>query len=76
MGREGIAYENHRSQGLAYVHAPGAHTNWLFCRIETVEGHCTPPDGPGWGVELREDVLAQYPPVPFTPVESEPYREF
>jgi galactonate dehydratase len=44
--------------------------------IEIVDGHCTPPDGPGWGVDLREDVLAKYPPVPFTPVESEPYREF
>ena len=44
--------------------------------IEIVDGHCTPPDGPGWGVDLREDVLREYPPVPFTPIQSEPYREF
>jgi galactonate dehydratase len=44
--------------------------------IEIVDGHCTPPDGPGWGTDLREDVLRQYPPGPYTPVESEPYRKF
>ena len=44
--------------------------------IQIVDGHCTPPDGPGWGVELREDVLRKYPPVSYTPVESEPYLEF
>ena len=33
-------------------------------------------EGPGWGVDLREDVLARYPPVPCTPVASEPYQEF
>jgi L-alanine-DL-glutamate epimerase-like enolase superfamily enzyme len=44
--------------------------------IEIMDGHCTLPDGPGWGVELREDALAKYPPVPFTPVESDPYGEF
>jgi galactonate dehydratase len=44
--------------------------------IVVEEGSCTPPAGPGWGVDLRDDVLAKYPPVNFTPVESEPYREF
>jgi hypothetical protein len=38
---------------------------------------CTEPsEGPGWGPDLDDDVLAQHPPVIFTPVESEPYREF
>jgi hypothetical protein len=27
-------------------------------------------------VDLREDVLAKSPPLPFRPVESEPYQEF
>ena len=44
--------------------------------IEVIDGHCVPPEGPGWGVELREDVMEQHPPKSFTPVESEPYVEF
>ncbi len=45
--------------------------------IEVIDGHCVPPAGPGWGVELREDVIREkYPPKQFTPIESEPYLEF
>ena len=44
--------------------------------IEVIDGHCVPPAGPGWGVELREDVMEQHPPKSFTPIESEPYLEF
>ena len=44
--------------------------------IEVIDGHCVPPEGPGWGVELREDVMEQHPPKSFTPIESEPYMEF
>jgi galactonate dehydratase len=40
------------------------------------DGSGAPPDGPGWGTDLDDDVLAQHPPVAFTPVESEPYEEF
>ena len=40
------------------------------------DGHGTPPDGPGWGTDLDDAVLAQYPPSSFTPIESEPYVEF
>jgi hypothetical protein len=32
--------------------------------------------GPGWGTDLDDAVLAKYPPSEFTPVESEPYKEF
>jgi galactonate dehydratase len=39
-------------------------------------GQGAPPDGPGWGAGLDDAVLAKHPPVPFTPVESEPYLEF
>ena len=44
--------------------------------IEVIDGHCVPPEGPGWGVDLREDVMEQHPPKSFTPIESEPYVEF
>jgi len=40
------------------------------------DGHAAPPVGPGWGAELNDAVLAQHPPAPFTPVESEPYLDF
>jgi galactonate dehydratase len=40
------------------------------------DGTCTPPDGPGWGADLREEALARHPPVEYTPVTSEPYQEF
>ncbi len=39
-------------------------------------GYCTLPPGPGWGTDIREEVVRQYPPVPYTPVESEPYQQF
>jgi len=38
--------------------------------LEVVDGHCAPPAGPGWGTDLREDVLAQYPPKEYNPVSS------
>ena len=44
--------------------------------IEVIDGYCVPPEGPGWGVGLKEDVMEKYPPKPFTPVESEPYMAF
>ena len=44
--------------------------------IEVIDGYCVPPEGPGWGVDLRADVLEKYPPVPFMPVASEPYVKF
>jgi galactonate dehydratase len=40
------------------------------------DGYGAPPEGPGWGTDLDDAVLAQHPPDAFTPVESEPYREF
>ena len=39
-------------------------------------GYGAPPDGPGWGTDIDDTVLAQYPPSALTPIESEPYREF
>ena len=40
------------------------------------DGHCTPPDGPGWGTEINEEVMKKYPPGKYTPIESEPYTQF
>jgi len=39
-------------------------------------GYCTLPEGPGWGTDLNEEILLKYPPVPYKPVESEPYQKF
>ena len=39
-------------------------------------GHAAPPDGPGWGSDLDDAVLAKHPPSDFIPLESEPYMEF
>ncbi|MCB0120821.1 MAG: galactonate dehydratase [Caldilineaceae bacterium] len=39
-------------------------------------GYGKPPEGPGWGTDLDDAVLAQYPPADFTPIESEPYLDF
>ena len=44
--------------------------------LVVADGCGTPPDGPGWGTDLDEAALAQYPPADFTPVESEPYLRF
>ncbi|HUT21665.1 MAG TPA: mandelate racemase/muconate lactonizing enzyme family protein [Anaerolineae bacterium] len=40
------------------------------------DGYGAPPDGPGWGTDLDDAVVAKHPPSEFTPVESEPYMEF
>lgn len=34
------------------------------------------PQGPGWGTDLDLDAVAARPPVPYTPVVSEPYLAF
>lgn len=59
-----------------FVSSIGLYNKVLTRPIEVLDGHCVPPEGPGWGVELREDVIEQHPPKLFTPIESEPYVEF
>ena len=44
--------------------------------IPIKDGFSMPPDGPGWGTDIDEDVLKQFPPTEYTPVESEPYVDF
>ena len=40
------------------------------------DGYGTPPDGPGWGTDLNDTILAKHPPSDFTPLESEVYMAF
>ena len=40
------------------------------------DGYGAPPDGPGWGTDLDDAVLAQYPPADFVPIADEPYLAF
>ncbi len=39
-------------------------------------GYGAPPAGPGWGTDIDDDALAQYPPAAFIPIEAEPYLDF
>lgn len=39
-------------------------------------GRCTPPEGPGWGTDLKEEIVGRYPPSDYTPIETEPYTPF
>ena len=59
-----------------FLSSIGLYNEVLTQPIEVIDGHCVPPEGPGWGVDLKADILAKYPPKPFTPIESEPYVEF
>jgi galactonate dehydratase len=44
--------------------------------LQIEDGFCLLPEGAGWGTDLREDVVRAHPPVPYTPIESEPYEDF
>lgn len=44
--------------------------------LQVSDGYGAPPEGPGWGADLDDAVLAQYPPADYTPIESEPYLSF
>ena len=44
--------------------------------IPISDGFAIPPVGPGWGTDIDESALEQFPPAPYTPVESEPYSDF
>lgn len=39
-------------------------------------GQTKPPEGPGWGTDINEDALRDFPPGDFLQVESEPYLAF
>ncbi len=44
--------------------------------IQIANGYATPPEGPGWGTDIDDEVLKKYPPSELVPVESEPYLDF
>ncbi len=46
---------------LEYPRQPAARPPVLRGLPEAVDGHIEVPDGPGWGVEIDEDVLRQFP---------------
>lgn len=54
----------------------GRYNELLTQPIAIEDGHAMPPGGPGWGAAPREEIIAKYPPVDFTQVESEPYLAF
>lgn len=59
-----------------FVNFLPAYDEVLTNPIVIENGYCKLPEGPGWGTDIKEDVLLKYPPVPYTPIESEPYRKF
>ena len=48
----------------------------LTNNIDIQDGFTSPPEGSGWGTDIDEDALAEFPPSKYTPVDSEPYTEF
>ena len=40
------------------------------------DGFVIPPSGPGWGTDLNEEALRNFPPSEYVPIESEPYKDF
>ena len=70
-----MAIPNCHMQEL-FLNSLGLYQEVLTRPIVVEDGFATPPDGPGWGAELDDAVLAQHPPSPFTPIESEPYLKF
>ena len=40
------------------------------------DGFAIPPVGPGWGTDIDEDAMKEFPPAEYIPVDSEPYTDF
>ena len=40
------------------------------------DGFVVPPSGSGWGTDLDEEALKNFPPSEYVPIESEPYKDF
>jgi galactonate dehydratase len=59
-----------------FVNSVDLYQEILTSPLTIEDGYGAPPEGPGWGTDLNDAVLAKYPPSDFTPVESEPYMEF
>jgi galactonate dehydratase len=59
-----------------FVSFLGRYEAILTNQIPIHEGFATPPVGPGWGTDINEEALKEFPPSDYTPVDSEPYTEF
>jgi galactonate dehydratase len=70
-----VAINNCHMQEL-FVNALDRYQAVLTRPIPIADGFGAPPDGPGWGTDLDDAVVAEYPPASFTPVDSEPYLAF
>ena len=70
-----MAIPNCHMQEL-FLNSLGLYQEVLTNPLTVEDGYGTPPDGPGWGTDLDDAVIAQHPPSEFTPVESEPYLAF
>ena len=40
------------------------------------DGFAIPPVGAGWGTDIDDSSLKEFPPAEYIPVDSEPYRDF
>ena len=40
------------------------------------DGFSIPPVGSGWGTDIDEEALKEFPPADYIPIESEPYTDF
>ena len=40
----------------------------LTVPIEVEDGYARLPEGPGWGTDIREEVIRDHPPLPYSPV--------
>jgi L-alanine-DL-glutamate epimerase-like enolase superfamily enzyme len=59
-----------------FLNSLGLYQQVLTSPLIIEDGYGAPPDGPGWGADLDDVILAQHPPAVFTPIESEPYQAF
>ena len=48
----------------------------LTNNINIENGFATIPDGPGWGTDIDEEALKEFPTSKYISVESEPYKDF
>ncbi len=48
----------------------------LTNNIVIENGFTAPPTGSGWGTDIDEEALKEFPPSEYTPIDSEPYKEF
>ena len=48
----------------------------LTNNIKIEDGFTAPPIGPGLGTDINEEAMKEFPASEYTPIESEPYKDF